>query len=338
MDQGALNDSVELSFVIPVYNGARTIRDVVARIHEVFGDRSIEVVLVNDGSKDDSERVCLDLRERYRSTLTFVQLSRNFGEHSAVLAGLSRTCGAYVAVLDDDGQNPPEEVVPLYEAIRRERWEVAYGRFREKRHGLFRNLGSRFNDRFATLMLKKPKGLYLSSFKVMSRFVVREIGRYEGSFPYIDGLVLRTTRNIGQVDVEHRARADSRSNYTLRKLVRLWLNMFLNFSILPLRAAVVLGLMSSGVSLILLILILVDKLFITPNVTRGVPTILATVVMFSGIQLMVLGLIGEYLGRVFLDQSKAPQFIIRYVEAPAETAEVANEPPDVPVVMSGRGR
>ncbi|MDH3628150.1 MAG: glycosyltransferase family 2 protein [Acidobacteriota bacterium] len=304
----------QLSFVIPVFNGSKSIGGVVEQIHAQYADLRFEVILVNDGSVDDSERVCAELSRRYPATVTFVHLARNFGEHSAVLAGLHHTRGEYVAVLDDDGQNPPEEVRSLYDAIRKHGQDVVYGRYRVKQHGLIRNLASRFNDRVANLMLRKPKDLYLSSFKVMNRFVVDQITRYEGSFPYIDGLILRTTTNLGQVDVDHRQREGSSSTYTLRKLTRLWLNMFLNFSIIPLRISSLLGLVTSGIGLVLLVAIVIDKLYFNADVTAGIPTVLVLVVFFSGVQLVILGTIGEYLGRLFLDHSKTPQFVIRYVQ------------------------
>jgi undecaprenyl-phosphate 4-deoxy-4-formamido-L-arabinose transferase len=304
---------VELSFVIPVYNGSRTIGAVVERIHDLYADLSFEVVLVNDGSRDDSEQVCRDLAERHPESVTFVHLARNFGEHAAVLAGLNHAAGAHAAVLDDDGQNPPEEVRKLYDEIRAGRRDVVFGRYRVKHHGWLRNLGSRLNDRMANVMLKKPPELYLSSFKIMNRFVVDEITRYQGAFPYIDGLILRATANLGQVDVEHRQRVGSPSGYTLRKLFRLWTNMFLNFSILPLRLSALLGLVASMTSLLLLVAIVIDKLYINPGVTVGLPTVLATIVFFAGVQLVILGTIGEYLGRLFLDHSKSPQFVVRYV-------------------------
>ena len=302
----------ELSFVIPVFNGSRSIAGVVDRIFEVYDDLRIEVVLVNDGSLDDSEGVCRSLHEKHSGALTFVHLARNFGEHNAVLAGLHHASGRVVAILDDDGQNPPEEIRRMYDALLAGGFDVVYGRYEVKRHGFFRNLGSRFNDRVATWMLKKPRDLYLSSFKVMNRFLVDEVKRYAGAFPYVDGLVLRTTRNIGQVDVAHKARAGSASNYTLRKLFLLWLNMFLNFSILPLRISAALGAVTSISSLFLLGLIVIDKLYVNPNVSVGVPTILVTVVFFAGVQLFILGAVGEYLGRIFLDQSGTPQFVVRY--------------------------
>jgi len=303
----------ELSLVIPVYNGSRTIGPLVEQTAKIFGSTSFEIVLVNDGSEDDSERVCVKLAEKFPQNVTFVHLSRNFGEHSAVLAGFTRARGRYVAVLDDDSQNPPEEVVRMLDELKRKNYDVVYGHYIEKKHSWFRNLGSRFNDRIATLMLHKPKDLYLSSFKVMNRFLVNEIIKYRGPYPYTDGLIYRVTRNIGQIPVEHRASQSGQSRYTLRRLVRLWLNMFLNFSIQPLRISVYVGLLASCLSIVALVAILIDKLWITKNVTLGIPTVLGSIVFFAGVQLMILGLVGEYLGRLYLDHTGTPQYVVRYV-------------------------
>ena len=303
----------ELSLVIPVYNGSRTIGPLVEQTAKIFGSTSFEIVLVNDGSEDDSERVCVKLAEKFPQNVTFVHLSRNFGEHSAVLAGFTQARGRYVAVLDDDSQNPPEEVVRMLDELKRKNYDVVYGHYIEKKHSWFRNLGSRFNDRIATLMLHKPKDLYLSSFKVMNRFLVNEIIKYRGPYPYTDGLIYRVTRNIGQIPVEHRVSASGPSRYTLRRLVRLWLNMFLNFSIKPLRISVYVGLLASCLSIVALVAILIDKLWITKNVTLGIPTVLGSIVFFAGVQLMILGLVGEYLGRLYLDHTGTPQYVVRYV-------------------------
>src|SRR2546430_17226277 len=235
----------ELSLVIPVYNGSRTIGPLVEQAIKIFGSTSVEIVLVNDGSEDDSEKVCAELAEKFPQNVVFVHLSRNFGEHSAVLAGFTQSHGRYNAVLADDGQNPAEEVVRMVDELKRKNYDVVYGHYIEKKHSWFRNLGSRFNDRIATLMLHKPRDLYLSSFKVMNRFLVNEIIKYRGSYPYTDGLIYRVTRNIGQIPVEHRASQSGQSRYTLRRLVRLWLNMFLNFSIQPSRISVYVGLVAS---------------------------------------------------------------------------------------------
>ena len=300
----------EVSFVIPVYNGGKTIALVVDEIHRHYGASVIEVILVNDGSRDESENVCTQLVSDRPATVILVNLSRNFGEHNAVLAGLSYTRGHYIAVLDDDGQNPPEQIGAMLAELKRRDYDVVYGHYLEKCHSWSRNLASRLNDRMATLMLGKPKGLYLSSFKVMSRFVVDEIINYRGPYPYIDGLIYRTTRRIGQISVEHRA-SEGASRYTFRTLLRLWLNMFLNFSVKPLRLSVYVGLFTACLSVFALVFIVIDKLWITPNLTVGIPTVLGTIVLLSGIQLMMLGVVGEYLGRLYLGHTGTPQFIVR---------------------------
>lgn len=314
MTQCTSQSAPELSLVIPVYNGSVSIGAVVDRIHQLFAGLPFEIVLVNDGSEDDSEQTCTRLAEQFPETVSFVQLSRNFGEHNAVLAGLNHASGRYVAVLDDDGQNPPEEVIRMYHEIRRGNYDVVYGRYRSKRHGWLRNLGSWFANRMANIMLKKPSDLYLSSFKVMNRFAVNQVIRYQGPFPYVDGLIYRATRNIGQIEVEHRERLQGRSNYTLRKLIRVWMNMFLNFSILPLRLATVSGLLASVTSLVALAAIWIDKLAYQPNPQPGIRTVLCCVMFFGGLNLLIVGLLGEYLGRLYLDHTRTPQFVVRYVK------------------------
>ncbi len=312
----------KLSIVIPVFNGAASIGHVVERSLRVLGDQEIvEVVLVNDGSEDNSEAECKELVERYSGRVVLLQLSRNFGEHNAVLAGMALTQGKYVAVLDDDAQNPPEEVPRMLAELESKQLDVVYGRYIERKHSLFQQLGSWFNDRMANVMLRKPKGLYLSSFKVANRFLIDQIVKYQGPYPYIDGLICRTTNRMGQIDVRHDHRCAGKSNYTLRRLLRLWLNMFLGFSILPLRLSVVLGFVTSASSVVWLLMILIDKLWITPSVTIGIPTVLACIVLFSGVQLIVLGTIGEYVGRVFLAGNGMPQYIVRYCTSKDRTDE-----------------
>ena len=298
--------------MIPVFNGAASIAQVVARVTAVFADKRLEIVLIDDGSADDSEHVCRSLAEGSDGRTVFIQLSRNFGEHNAVLAGLAQTRGALVAVLDDDGQNPPEELPGMLDELQRRKLDVVYGMYVERQHGWSRRLGSWFNDRVADIMLRKPRGLYLSSFKVMNRFIVDEIVKYVGPYPYIDGLICRSTSRLGQVPVKHAPRLVGQSNYTFIKLVRLWLNMFLGFSIIPLRVTSLVGLVIAASSFLWLAIIIVDKLWITPGVTLGIPSVLACIVLFSGVQLAVMGMVGEYLGRVFLASNGQPQYIVRY--------------------------
>jgi undecaprenyl-phosphate 4-deoxy-4-formamido-L-arabinose transferase len=322
----AVTSSIELSFVIPVYNGSATVGVLLEQIRQTFSDTPHEVVLVNDGSQDDSERTCARLAENSAGTVSFLQLARNFGEHNAVLAGLNQASGNYVAVLDDDGQNPPEEVLRLWTHIRATNCDVVYGRYIEKKHGWFRNLGSWFNNSLATLVLKKPRGVYLASFKILNRFVVNEIIKYRGPFPYIDGLIYRTTHNIGQIDVEHRERVAGRSGYTFRKLVKLWLSMFLGFSMAPLRMAALAGFGTSLLSLVLLLAILAHQLWVTPTNPIGTPTVLVCMALLGGVQLAAVGVIGEYVGRIFLQQSGMPQYVVRYSLKPCARNSLSQSP------------
>ena len=298
-----------LSIVIPVYNGARTIGALIDALAGLKIPGGHEVVLVNDGSPDDSEAVCRKLVERSDIPITFANLSHNFGEHNAVMAGLSFARGDYVITMDDDLQNPPEEVARLVAYTKEQKLDVVYTRYRTKQHALWRNLGSRFANWAANLVLEKPKELYLSSFRCISAFVVEHVLRYQGPYPYVDGLILQVTRNVGSLEVMHLPRAEGRSNYTLRRLVRLWLNMFVNFSVIPLRASALIGFFTSILGIIWAVETVLEAL--TGRPPEGWASLMVAVLLLSGLQLMLLGIVGEYLGRVFLTANRKPQYIVR---------------------------
>ena len=298
-----------LSVVIPVYRGARTIGPLVQRLEaELQPHHDLEIVLVNDGSPDDSAAVCRSLAAS-RPHLRFVDLARNFGEHNAVMAGLNHCSGDAAVILDDDFQNPPSEVRKLTDELAKG-YDVVWSRYETKQHGWFRNLGSRFNDRIATMMLGKPPDLYLSSFKAMTRMVIDEVVRYQGPYPYIDGLILRVTHRFSTVECHHDPRAVGKSGYTLRKLIALWLNMFTSFSVKPLRIASVAGLAVALIGVVFAIACLLEH-FWYPQIQSGWASTIVTLLIVSGIQLMVLGVIGEYLGRLFLQVNGRPQFVVR---------------------------
>lgn len=300
-----------LSIVIPVYNGARSIGELVRAIEELRIEGGHEIVLVEDGSPDGSFGICATLVENARVPITLVSLARNYGEHNAVLAGLRHAKGAHVITMDDDLQNPPEEINRLLAFAQCSGKQVIYTYYEEKQHPAWRNLGSRFTDRVADFVLEKPKGLYLSSFRCMNAFVVREISRYEGPFPYIDGLILQVTHDIGRLRVQHLPRATGRSNYTLRRLVRLWVSMFVNFSVMPLRISTVAGFVFSGLGAIGGAMAIAEALLYSPP--AGWASLMAAVLLLSGVQLMILGLVGEYLGRLYLTVNGKPQSVVREV-------------------------
>jgi len=306
-----MDTSVSLSIVIPVYNSEKTITRLVDGIVESLKPRyRLEIILVNDNSKDGSERVCISLHEKYKNTVKFYSLSKNVGEHSAVMAGLNKTTSDYVVIMDDDFQNPINEVFALVDRAVADDFDVVYSYYRKKQHSFLRNAGSWFNDKVANIMLHKPKDLYLSSFKVINRFLVDEIIKYKAPFPYIDGLILQITDNIGRIEVEHQARQENRSGYTMKKLVSLWLNMFTNFSILPLRFSTVLGFIFSFFGIALGIYTVIEKIS-NPHLPVGFASLIFAVSVFAGVQLISLGIIGEYVGRVFLSLNKKPQYTIK---------------------------
>lgn len=299
---------MKISICIPVYNGALTIESLVLAVERELADHDLEFVLVNDASKDDSEAVCEKLA-RQRTNMRFISLRKNFGEHNAVMCALNHISGDCAVIIDDDFQNPPEEIIHLVRELEKG-YDVVYSRFETKQDGLFRNLGSRFNDLTGTWLLNKPRNLYLSSFKAIRREVVDEIITYQGPFPYVDGLILRVTNSISSVTVRHDKREHGTSNYTLKKLISLWLNMFINFSIKPLRVFTTLGLCISSVSLLLIVYFILES-FLDPDAVQGWASIMVAITFFSGIQLMFLGLISEYLGKHYMTTNKAPQWTIK---------------------------
>lgn len=271
-----------------------------------------EVVLVNDGSRDATGQVCREFMRTARIPVTYVEHARNFGEHNAVLTGYRHARGAYCVNIDDDGQNPPAEALRLWRHAVAERLDVVYGHYAQKEHSLFRNLGSWFTNRLTDWVLDKPPGFYLSSFRCVSAFVAHEVASHQGPFPYIDGLILQVTQAIGAIEVNHAARTEGESGYNLRRLVRLWISTFVNFSIMPLRLATLLGLLMAAVGLAGLALVLYLRLT-DQGPDYGWGTLMGALLVFSGAQLVMLGLIGEYLGRMFLTVNHRPQSVVRTV-------------------------
>ncbi|WP_430395645.1 glycosyltransferase family 2 protein [Ferrovibrio sp.] len=313
-----------LSIVVPVYNGANSVPTLVDALSRLEVEGGLEIVLVNDCSPDNSLAVCRELCAANSVALSVVNLSRNYGEHNAVMAGLKNARGAHIITMDDDLQNPPEEVLRLWRHTRDGDFDVVYTYYAEKQHESWRNLGSRFTNWCADHLLDKPKGLYLSSFRCMSAFLARTVVDHDGPFPYIDGLIMQITQNIGRLQVAHLPRAEGRSNYTLARLFRLFLSMFLNFSVIPLRVGTMVGVAMAGLGVLGFIVVLVEAL-ISADRPQGWASLMAAVLLLAGVQLIMLGLVGEYLGRMFLAVNKRPQFVVRDVQR-NEKAEAGAAP------------
>jgi polyisoprenyl-phosphate glycosyltransferase len=300
---------MKLSICIPVYNGALTIAALVEEcIAELSAHYALEFVLVNDYSRDDSDTVCKALAARH-PFVKYISLRKNFGEHNAVMCAFNYASGDFAVVIDDDFQNPPTEIRALVDAAVKG-YDVVYSRYAEKRHAALRNLGSRFNNRVANWLLEKPPELYLSSFKVISADIVKRLIRYQGPSPYIDGLILRETRNITSVLVVHDERRGGHSNYTLAKLMSLWLNMFINFSIKPLRLFALFGLVVTLFSFIAAAGFIIQKL-LNPELQVGWTSVMVSILFFAGVQIIFLGLIGEYIGKHYLHANGTPQWVVK---------------------------
>ena len=309
---------MKLSICIPVYNGADTISELVDKLQETFRGRDFEIVMANDGSRDNSSEVCQSIVKKY-SNVRFVDLRRNYGEHNAVMCTLNYCTGDYAAIIDDDLQNPPEEILKLMEEAEKG-YDVVYAKYHKKKHSLFRNLGSKINDILATWLIGKPKNLYLCSFKLVNRALINEIIKYKGPFPYIDGLILRATNSYSAVFVEHKSREAGKSNYTLGKLIHLCLSMFVNFSIKPMRFMMGFGAVVMLMSVALVVYFVIDKI-LHPEIANGWTSLVALILFFGGLQTVFLGLIGEYIGKNYLDQNGTPQFTVKKTYGIAETEE-----------------
>lgn len=300
-----------LTIVVPLYNSAETLERLVVELTRLEIPGGYDLVLVNDGSRDNTAELAEQLVKKTDFPITLVKLSRNYGEHNAVMAGFHHANGDYVISMDDDLQNPPSEVIKLLNFAKQNQLDVVYSYYDEKRHESWRNFGSWLTNRVADLLLDKPKGLYLSSFRCMSGFLVKEICKYDGPFVYVDGLILQVTQKIGRVKVEHAARESGRSGYTISKLVKLWLSMFVNFSTVPLHLATMLGFGMAVFGFLYAVEVVVEH-FVLQN-PLGWSSLMAGMLVFSGTQLLVLGLIGEYLGRLYLTTNRKPQFTVREV-------------------------
>lgn len=303
-----------ISFVIPCYCSAGTIEAVITEIEQnmpLLVQYTWEIILVNDGSPDQGAtwaKICA-LSADHEEVRGY-NLSRNFGQHAALMAGLKQSRGDFVVCLDDDGQTPADEASKLLYALEKGA-DVAYARYQTKQHSMFRNFGTAMNEWMASAMLGKPRELYVSSYFAARRFVVDEMLRYTGAYPYVIGLVLRATRNIVNVDVTHRSRQVGRSGYTLGKLLALWINGFTAFSVKPLRIATLMGAVFALMGFAYGIYTIIKKLLHPELPIVGFSALMTAVVFMGGMMMLMIGLVGEYIGRIYISQNESPQYVIR---------------------------
>lgn len=304
-----------ISFVIPCYRSQATLPGVIEEIRETMGkmeNYAYEVVLVNDCSPDGTFETIKQLCREY-DNITGINLAKNFGQHSALMAGFHHVKGDIVICLDDDGQTPADEADKLIAGILQGA-DVVYAKYGEKHHSGFRNWGSHVNEVMTRIMLGKPKDLYISSYFAARKFVVEEMIRYEYAYPYVIGLVLRSTKNIINVEVTHRDRQAGTSGYTLGKLLALWFNGFTAFSVKPLRIATVAGAGCAALGFLYGIYTIIKKIFFNPpGLVTGFSALMAVLVFMGGMLMLMMGLVGEYMGRMYISMNNSPQYVIREI-------------------------
>lgn len=300
---------MKVSVVIPCYYSEGIIGKVVHMTKEELlrGGYEYEFILVNDGSTDGTfaaiERLCSEDQD-----IIGIDCAKNLGQHNAIMAGLRQTSGDLVMLMDDDMQTHPSQCIKLLDAMGGG-WDVVFASWPEHRESWWRELGSRFTVWSMRVLTNRPKGIYPSNFLVMRRYIRDEVVRYKGPYVYIQGLLFRATTNMGNVEVVHYEREQGKSGYTLKALIRLW-STVLNFSLVPLRCASVVGAIMGFVGIVSAIVVAISRV-LDPSMQAGWPSLMATLLICSGLIILFLGLIGEYLGRLFMTVNDAPQYILK---------------------------
>lgn len=302
-----MKNKIDLSIVIPVYNSEKCLDELNQQITEKLGNADYELILVNDKSKDNSWEKIVSLA-RVNNKIKGISLKKNSGQDNAIMAGLGQANGDYIVIMDDDLQHSPSDIGKLHDKCK-EGYDICYGLFPDKKQSIWKNTGSRLNDYLAELFLKKPRGLYLSPFKIIRASLVKEIKEYKGPFPYIDGIVLSLTSNITQIELVHQKRYDGKGNYNLLKSLSVFLKHITGYSLYPLRFATIMGVMAAGLSFLLGAVFVIDYLTNASRV-EGWITLVLLIVFFNGLILMCVGLIGEYIGRIYLTMTSKRQYVV----------------------------
>ena len=304
----------KLSVVIPCYNSEKNIENVIERDIEIFLEQGIsdfEFVLVNDCSPDRTWSVLEELSQKHKNIVA-INLAKNCGQHNAIMAGFRYVTGDYVVVSDDDGQTQMEMISSMVDKLD-EGFDVVMTNWEQRGHrSLFRRLGTALNDKVSEVLMDNPDKIPVSIFFLAKRFIIDEVIQYDRPYPFVTGLILRTTHNIGVVNVEQLQRQSGQSGYSFRKLLSLWLNGFTNFSILPLRMASYVGVFSALLGFLFGIIVVIRKIM-TPEIAAGWSSTVAILMFMSGIILCVLGMIGEYVGRIYMCINNTPQYVVKEI-------------------------
>ena len=300
-----------ISFVIPCYNSMNSINGVVKEIDDTMNEHKeydYEIILVNDSSPDDVWSVIKEISEE-KKYVKAISFAKNFGQHSALMAGYRASKGDIIVSADDDGQTPIDQVFRLIDKLD-DKCDVVYARYDKIKQSFARRCGTWINGKMNEILLGKPKGLFASSYYIMKRFVAMDMIKYNNPYPYIGGLVFRTTKKIINVDVDHREREEGQSGYSFGKLIKLWMNGFTAFSVVPLRFSSLIGVICAIIGFIFGIVTVIRKL-VTPDISVGWSSTVAIMLFIGGLIMLMLGMIGEYLGRIYISINNSPQYVVK---------------------------
>lgn len=298
-----------ISFVIPCYNSSLTIEAVVDELIRSWREgEAYEIICVNDCSSDSTAIILEKLASSY-PFLKVVNLSNNVGQHNAIMAGLRFCGGDTIVVLEDDGQSPASEFKKLVDCLD-EDIDLVYAKYGRKKQSGFRNMGSRIAAWMGRTMTGAPKDIEGSSYFATKRFVIDHVLAYKNPYPFVPGLMLRATKRLAEVPIDHRERSAGKSGYSLKKLVGLWMNGFTTFSVKPLRLSGIIGaiVFVAGVGLVIALPFQLGLL--SMGSTLSYLAIMVTTLL-SGLILLSLWMLGEYVGRSYLCLNSAPQYVVR---------------------------
>jgi len=309
----------DLSIVIPVYNSQDNLAELARQIQDALSDMRYELILVNDGSRDRSWDVIVELCKVYPDIIG-VNLRKNSGQDNAIMAGLSYAAGNYTVIMDDDIQHSPYDIMKLYDECRKG-YDICYANFLKKNQALWKNLGSWFNGKIADILIDKPKHIYLSPFQIIRKDVVDEVLKYRGPYPYVQGLLLQITSNVTQITIDHHERFRGRGNFNFFRSMSVFFKLATSFSVYPLRIASLMGFLVASLGFGLAVYYLIDY-FLSDHKVEGWLTLVLINLIIGGMVLTSIGLIGEYMGRMYLSLNAKPQYTIK------ETVHFKEDDPD----------
>ena len=303
----------KISIVIGLYNSEKTIRDVISEIRDemtkISSDYDYEVVLVNDCGPDNVLEIVKEIAQHDKH-IKIVELAKNSGQTNAVMEGYTYATGDYIVEMDDDFQMPAYEIPRMLKELKDRDLDVVFAKYKEHKESWFRLLGSKINSKMTEIMIDKPKDITINSFFIMRKMVKEAMIKYKNNYPYLYGIIFATTSHVGNLEVDHRPRTNGKSNYTFKKLLGLWMNGLLNFSVKPLRIATFFGLIIALLSLVLIVVLVILQLVNGTKMT-GWTSLIGATIFFSGVILIGIGIIGEYIGRLFLSASGLSRTSVR---------------------------